>query len=436
MIKTVENFLIENKIENKTVLVGFSTGPDSCALALVLDSLKEKYNLKLILCYYNHNWRKEAIFEEEFTKKFAAKINARFLIEKAPEDAKKTEDCARNLRYDFFYRISKKTKTDTVFLAHNKNDNVETLIYRLIKGTSIKGLCSIPKKRDIFYRPLLDIDKKEILEFLSKKNQEFKVDTSNENIEYKRNYIRKKILPLFLDINKNYLNNINNLIETSINSRKIIDNVVTTIKKDIFSDNKIILDKFLSLDKELRFEILIDFLDDKLKQKDYKTIKKLDNFIINNKNSRISLNKNQFLRIKDNKIFIETIFKKNPLEIRIDKTGEYFFEDIKLKIEKIEKIKEEDIFFPPAKKNICYLNLSFPLTLRHRKNGDIFSPYGLKGTMKLKDYLINEKIEQEQKDKLVLLCKNNEICWILGEKISENYKVTNSSCYKLTSEGI
>ncbi len=433
MIKTVEKFLIENNIKNKSVLIGFSAGPDSCALSLALSLLKEKYALNLTLCYFNHNWRKEAIIEEVFTKKFAKKIEADFIIEKAPKNTPKTEEKARELRYEFFYTAAKKLNTNIVFLAHNKNDNIETLIYRLIKGTSIKGLCSIPKIRDIFYRPLLEIEKKEIFAFLKENNQDYLIDSSNEDTKYKRNYIRKEILPLFSVINKNYLNSINNLIKTSLNSRKIIERVIENTKKEIFSNDEIILDKFLSLDKELRYEILNDYLSDKLKQRDYRSIKKLDNFILINKNCKTSINKNQFLRIKNNKIFIETTFEKNPLEVVIEKEGEYFFEDIVIRIEKVEK---KDKIYPDSKNNTCYLNLSFPLVLRHRKQGDKFSPYGFIGTMKLKDYLINEKIKQEKKDKLVLLCKNNEICWIVGQKISENYKVISPHCYKLTKKVI
>ena len=108
----------------------------------------------------------------------------------------------------------------------------------------------------------------------------------------------------------------------------------------------------------------------------------------------------------------------------IEKEGEYSFQNVLFKIEKIDKKNKENIIFPKSNENFCYLSLDFPLFLRTRKAGDIFSPFGLKGNMKLKDYLINEKIPQEKKDNLILLAKENEICWILGEKISENYKIS------------
>lgn len=306
MLKTVENFLNKYNINSKNIIVGFSSGPDSCALALILNELKDKFNLNIILAYFNHNWRDEAILEEKFTKDFAKKINSSFYIDSAPKNSAKTEEAARDLRYSFFKKAAEKFKTDTVFLAHNKNDNIETAIYRIIKGTSPKGLCSIPKNRDIYYRPLLNITKQDILDYLKQNNQNYMIDSSNEDTKYKRNLIRKKILPLFNEINPNYIENINNLITTSIDSVKIIEDAVKKSKNEVINDNIINYDKFINLKKEIRYEILNEYLKPMLKYRNYKTIKKFDDFILNNKNTKTSINQNQFLKIKKNKIFVET----------------------------------------------------------------------------------------------------------------------------------
>ena len=183
MIEQVRLFLKEYKIYNKSAIIGFSSGPDSCALALILNQLKHEFNLKLVLAYFNHNWRQEALDEEKFTIDFAKKYNCEYFIQKASDDVKKTEEFARIARYEFFENAAKKYDTDIVFLAHNKNDNIETLIYRIIKGTAIRGLCSIPVVRDIYYRPLLNITKEKILEFLAQNNAEYRLDSSNEDVK-------------------------------------------------------------------------------------------------------------------------------------------------------------------------------------------------------------------------------------------------------------
>ena len=303
MIEKVKKYIEEYKIQNKTVVLGFSSGPDSCALTLILNELKNVFNLNIVLAYFNHGWRDEAINEENFTKKIAKKIGADFEIKKAPKNSLKTEEVARELRYEFFEEVAKKHNTDVVFLAHNKNDNIETLIYRVIKGASIRGLNSIPKRRDIYYRPMLNIEKKEILKFLSENNQEFMIDSSNEDVKYKRNLIRKEILPLFEKINPSYLNNIENLIKTSISSVEIIDEVLNDFKNEILKDGVVDREKYLKKSKAIRYEFLNDFVGEKLKYRNYKNIKKFDDFILQNSNSQISVNKELFLKIKKNKIY-------------------------------------------------------------------------------------------------------------------------------------
>ena len=188
-------------------------------------------------------------------------------------------------------------------LAHNKNDNIETLVYRVIKGTSIKGLCAIPSKRGIYYRPLLEVLKSDILEFLNIKNQEYKIDLSNKDTKYKRNLIREEILPMFEKINPNYVNNIEILIKNAISTREIVEKELNELKNEVFNGEILIQDKFLSKTKAQRYEILNDFLGDNLKYRNYKNIKKFDDFILENKHSKISVNKKLFLEIKKNKIY-------------------------------------------------------------------------------------------------------------------------------------
>jgi len=431
MIKTVEDFLKLYDIRNQNVVIGFSSGPDSCALALIVNELKEKFNLNIILAYFNHGWRvEEAKKEEEFTKNFAKKLNCEFFIDKAPKNLKKTEEFARLKRYEFFEKTAKKYNSKVVFLAHNKNDNIETLVYRLIKGTSTIGLMSIPSKRDIYYRPLLSTSKEEILNFLDKNNQNYMLDSSNSDEKYKRNLIRNKILPKFAEINPNYFDSIENLIKNSIATRKIVDNYIKEIENKIISDGKINHQSYTALDIEIRLEILNNFLYDKLKYRNRANLIKLDSFILNNENSKTSLNKDEFLVVKNNKIYLRKANSKiSKNTVNIDKEGIFEFENY---IVQIKKVKSIPTTFPKDNENICYLSLDFPLEIRHRENGDKFSPYGLKqGSIKLKDYLINRKIEQDKKDSLILLSKNKEICWIAGLKISEKFKANSENCYEV-----
>lgn len=431
MISAVENFLNFYNIKNTKIIVGFSGGADSCCLALLLNELKYKYCLNITIAYFNHGWRKkEAENEEKFALAFAKKLKLGCIIKKAPSNLKKNEESARNARYSFFEECAKKENTKYVFLAHNKNDNIETLVYRIIKGTSTIGLTSIPKQRDIYYRPLLEIERKDILEFLKSKKQDFMFDSSNNDDKYKRNLIRNKIFPYFEQINQNYIENIENLIKNSISTRTLVNEYLKSIKEKVIKNNFIIRDVFLALNQDARLEILNEILYSKLKYRNRVNLIKIDDFILNNNNSKLSLNKDEFVTVKDNKIFIKKNIEKKPKNVlKINGEGIFNFENIKIEI---KKQKNKPKKFPSDSMNVCYLELDFPLELRHRQAGDRFSPYGLSGSMKLKNYLINEKIEQDKKDELVLLCKDGEVCWILNKKISEKYKVNNGICYKLT----
>ncbi len=314
----VEKFLDEFNIRNKCVILAYSAGPDSTFLLLMLNELKEKFNLKIILAYFNHGWRKEAKKEEDFTLKIAEDFGFEAVIGRALKDKKQTEETARELRYEFLEKTAKKFSTDVVFLAHNKNDNIETLLYRVFKGTSLKGLCSIPKVRGIYYRPLLSIEKKDILNYLKEKKQDYKIDSSNNDTKYKRNLIRNEILPLIEKINPNYINNIDILIKNANNSTKIIDNIIKKIENEIIADNKIKTKEFLNLDKAYRYEILNNYLKQYLKYRDYKTISKIDDFILNNLNKRTSLNNSRFIRVKKDFIFIEKKLQNKFIQIKED----------------------------------------------------------------------------------------------------------------------
>ncbi len=430
---SVEKFLKEHNIKNKPVIIGYSTGPDSTYLLYKINELKEKYNLEIILAYFNHGWRKEADDEAKYTIELAEKLNLRYFVQKAPKSAKKTEEAARKLRYDFYKKAAEKFKTDVVLLGHNKNDNIETLLYRIIKGTSISGLCSIPIQRDIYFRPLLNTTKEEILDELKEKNISFMIDSSNEDTKYKRNLIRKKIFPILSEINPNFIENIDILIKNSINSKEIIDDVIEKTKKKIMADNEIILNEYLKLKHSIRLEFLnnylIEQLNEELKNRDNKTILKLDKYIFENK-KRTSLTKDKYLAIKNNRIYIEKKPIKNNNELKISKIGSYVFDDIILKVEKAKDIPKT--FKKPV--NSCYIDIDFPFILRSRKNGDIFQPIGRKRPIKLKEYLIKQKIRQDKKDKLLLITKENEICLILDIETGEKFKAKNNKAIKLSWE--
>ena len=158
IVNKVKNFLKEYNVGTK-VICALSGGCDSVVMTYILSKL----GLEVVAIHLNHNWRgEESLRDENFSREFSKSLGIEFYSEKLSFDVKKTETDAREARYLFFKSCAKKFNSKYIFLAHNKNDNAETLLYRVIKGTGLKGLCSIPKHRDIFYRPLLDVTREEI----------------------------------------------------------------------------------------------------------------------------------------------------------------------------------------------------------------------------------------------------------------------------------
>lgn len=429
MINLVKNFIKENNLENKTILLGLSGGVDSAVLLHILSKIK---NIKVVAIHLNHNWRgADSKKDEELARKIAKDKNIEFYSETLPKNVKKTETIARELRYKFFEDCAKKFKADAVFLAHNKNDNVETLIYRLIKGTGPSGLNSIPKKRDLFLRPLIEVERKEIEKYANENGLIFAVDKSNFDTKYKRNLIREKILPLMKEINPETINSISNLINLNIMNQKIVDDVILKIQKQIIKNEIINREKFLNQTKEIQYEIINRYLKGILKTRDFKTIDKLVKFIQNNPQNKISIGKNLFLKIYNNEIYILNSKKEiTENEIKLKEKNKFLNYEISLEEVQTPDIFEENKFIKLFEKE--------NFVIRTRKEGDVFTPFGSKTPQKLKTYFIKKKIPSELRNKIPLIAANNEIFYIAGVSMSEKLRVdkNDKKCYKITIKEI
>ena len=163
MIKDcVEKFINKYNLTG-TFIVAFSGGYDSMCLLDVLSKITNN----IVAVHLNHNWRgEESQKEEENCRKFAQSKNIKYYTETLPDNIEKTETSAREARYEFFKKCAKKFNSKVVFTAHNYDDNAETILYRIIKGTGTVGLQGILEQRDIFYRPLLKISREEIKKYI------------------------------------------------------------------------------------------------------------------------------------------------------------------------------------------------------------------------------------------------------------------------------
>lgn len=226
MLETVfENTLKKyNLLKKKDKLIlGVSGGPDSLAMLYNFLKLKNEYKLYLVCAHFNHSLRKEADKEEEFIRKICKGRGIRFISEK--KDVTKffngdsLEQTARNLRFDFFGSCSRAVKIKKIALAHHKDDLIETVLMRLIRGSGLRGLRGfLPKSKFqnlTVIRPLIELRKKEILNWLKKEGLSYCIDKSNLDEKFLRNRIRSKVLPFLGQLNPNIGDSLYNLARSA-----------------------------------------------------------------------------------------------------------------------------------------------------------------------------------------------------------------------------
>lgn len=204
-IDTVEQYRLLK--EDDHLLVGISGGADSVCLLDLLQLIAPRYKLRISGIHINHGIRDNADRDEMFVRDLTQQWNIRLVVVKidTPSFARKhgmsLETAARHLRYFHYQRTAKKLACDKVALGHTADDNLETVVHNLVRGTGLRGLCGIPVCRDIFIRPLIRVTRKEVRSYLEAKSLKWVEDETNTDLKYTRNLIRMQIIPVMEKIN-------------------------------------------------------------------------------------------------------------------------------------------------------------------------------------------------------------------------------------------
>ncbi|MFA6963963.1 MAG: tRNA lysidine(34) synthetase TilS [Patescibacteria group bacterium] len=257
----VERTISENSLifPNEKIVVAVSGGPDSTALLNILLGLKNKLKIDILACHYNHRLRGEASEkDQQFVQKFCQERGIELLLGTSPEKNKyKNEDEAREARYAFFKNILEEGRGDKIALAHNLNDLAETTLQRIVRGSGLRGLSSIPISRGKFIRPLLFVKRKEIEAYISSHNIGFCLDQTNFDKKFLRNRIRLETLPHLESINPNILESLLSLSQSAKSDYSYLEAKATealSIISQKRSDNSITIvrSKWLELDEAMR----------------------------------------------------------------------------------------------------------------------------------------------------------------------------------------
>lgn len=415
----MDNVLDNINFEN-TVVIGVSAGPDSMCL---LDLIRKRTN-KIIVCHINHNVREESKKEEEFLYNYCKDNNIIFesmKIEKYEENNFENE--ARKKRYSFYEEILNKYSSKYLFLAHHGDDLIETVLMKIIRGSNLEGYAGIKETSNLnnykIIRPLLSYTKEDILKYNKTHNIPYFIDNSNTNTEYTRNRYRQNILPLLKKEDKNIHKKFLRYSKTLEEYDNYIKSLVKRNINNIFNNNTIYIEELNKLDNFLKkntlFYILNIIYNNETNIITEKHITNIINLIDNKKpNITLDLPQGKILIKEYDKIYIK---KKNKLITNNDYKIK-FSDNILIDNMKITHVSEEK----NDGNNICRLNtkdISLPLYIRNRKNGDYILLKGNNNKKKIKEIFIEEKIPKNLRSKYPLLVDNNDnILWIPNLKKS------------------
>lgn len=271
--KLEQNFLDtikENNLINKgdVIVVGVSGGPDSITLLTCLNKYKDYLGAKLICAHINHLIRKDSTEDEQFVENVCEKMGIKCYVKRAEvekiakEQKKGTEEVGRKIRYDFFNEVAEKENANKIAIAHNMNDNAETMLLNIVRGSGLTGLEGIQAQEyGKYIRPLINCTREDIEEYCSKNNLQPRIDSTNKENIYRRNIIRNKILPEIKELNPNIVQSLSNLSKIVKVQNTHIKNEVENIYNKIGSPSlgKIELDlpEFQKLDLSVQQNLIL-----------------------------------------------------------------------------------------------------------------------------------------------------------------------------------
>ena len=404
---------------NSSVIIATSGGPDSMVLLTLLLAVKKEKNLKLVCAHVNHKLRKESDDEAEMVKKYCEKENIIFEYMTIDKYKGNIENYARAKRYEFFDKLIKKYSSPYLLTAHHGDDLTETIMMRLIRGSSLKGYAGFSeiteKKGYKIYRPLITKTKTELLNYAKENNIPYAIDQTNESDNYTRNRIRKYILPTLKKENKNVHLKFLEFSKIISETEDYFEKVLAKKIEKIYQDNKLNVEIFLTeeplIQKKLIHNILNNIYKDKINLINDNHFNNILSTVKNKKpNIQINLPNNKILKKAYNYVWIEE--NKNYEEY------DYILKDkVTLPNNHTIEIIDETTDHSNFVTKLNSKEIKLPIHIRSKKYGDKLTLKGLNKQKKLKDIFIDEKIPIDKRNSWpVITDDNDEIIWLPGLK--------------------
>ena len=422
-IKTNFSFLYTSK-----VVVACSGGIDSILLA----HLCMKSGIDIALAHCNFKMRgAESDADEDFVRSLAAErkipVFVKHLQAESYGQVKRLsiQMAAREMRYDWFSELIKEENYDYVLTAHHADDNLETFLINLSRGSGIQGLIGIPEKNGHYLRPLLPFSRNEIIRFSQNHAVTWREDSSNKRKKYLRNKLRHDVIPTLKEINPSLLDNFKKTIHYLEDSATLVDDAVKKIQGNLFHDH--LEDKNIQRIAVSELEALGEpriYMHAVFKEFGFTAWNDVVQLLQAQTGKYISSATHRLVKDRTDLLLapIAGTTKEQHYQI-FEGESAMILPDQMLKLKTVSAIDETG-------QNTLYVDaakLYYPLEVRRWQKGDVFYPLGMNGRKKLSKYFKDEKLSLLDKEKVWVLCSDNQIVWVLGYRTDERFKVTSDT---------
>ena len=421
-------------LKKSKLLIAISGGLDS----VVLTHLCHKIKLDIALVHCNFNLRDaESDADENFVLQLAENLNLEVFIESfdtenyAEENKLSIQMAARELRYNWFEALAQQLQFDYILTAHHADDNIETFLINLSRGTGLEGLTGIPEVNQKVVRPLLPFSRDSIESYAKANNIKWREDSSNASTKYLRNKLRHEVVPALKDVNPKLLQNFNKTLENLQESNYIIADAITKFYDNVVSVSEDKKSVKLNIKEIKTYRFPKAYLYEFLKLKGFTQWDDIVDLLDAQSGKQVFSSTHRLIKDRDYLLLSEMILEETPQTISISDAekeiqtpfGIMFFDEV----ESVSKTDTNTIFVDKSK-------LNFPLELRKWKEGDVFYPLGMTGKKKLSKYFKDEKLSLLDKENTWLLCSGEDIVWVVRRRADNRFKVAESIMHILKIE--
>jgi tRNA(Ile)-lysidine synthase len=447
--RTIDHYQLLEKGDR--LIVGVSAGVDSMVLLHLLNATREAFNLSLIVAHVNHGLRpeeseKEAELVQEESERFGFPFEyGQFNVKEFQKlSGFSPQDAARRIRFQFFQDLLKKHHAQKIALGHNADDQAETVLLRLIRGSGLQGLRGmLPIREGKVIRPLLEAWREEITSFAIEKGIHFRLDSSNLKHDYLRNRIRLTLIP---SVEKEYQPNFKKiLLRTSAILREENDylerGTEEAYQKIVQEEPNTLSFKFSeyqSLHQAIQWRVVRRMMETICTQR--MAMEEREWSDVHQIYQRLRKPPPSFIIELSRSFWIEKRYDIvelgrggvkpfPPFEVELNNPGHTFIEEIgkEIIVEEMDRGPFGKYKESLAMTFMDYESLKFPLKIRNFRPGDRFCPLGIKGSQKVKEFFIDHKVPRFERPKIPLLISGEMIAWIVGYRIDERVKVTDKT---------